>query len=606
MTSTPLIRPHPQLDECGLGYLARVAHSNGHRLASDLFSLGGFRIPLSELAERLGVEKTILQQLLPPWPKWVEDRWKDTDQCIRRATVLTRIRVCPHCFMDEAYIKAAWSTAFAVTCPKHQVELRDRCDECLTPLTWLSGQFGRCRCGRNFSDMASEAASDWTCEVAARLLPSCDTSQKGLFDVRGSSISTLGSYELTTLLFALGPIVEARPKSRTGAVPGLYDVARARSYVEAAANLLDDWPARFRGVLQRNVEEHAEASSLCQSMGLIYRILYSRALSDTAFDFLRNELRAYALEVWRGRLDRRYRRLGATEAGDILTGKALLEALGLSFNRVRALTSAGELPAVTLRSPHGRPFTYCKRTDVATVKRRLHAQLDLRAAAGFLGLGRRRVRALLEAGHLAGTYSDGRWRIERSELRLLSAQPALRTVPPQLELVTVGHALRYLHLDDRMGSDLLRRVQIGEIRHYGWQSTVRNLATLRVARADIESIHQEAGRRAGLGISAIVAAKELGVKSEVVYQLMDTGLLTSRTVTIGGRQQRLMTSCAMQIFKSQYCSLVQVAKQWNMSPRAALGILLGQQLLPVVGPQSGGCRQYFFRRDVVARASVAK
>ncbi|WP_232232359.1 helix-turn-helix domain-containing protein [Cupriavidus sp. amp6] len=341
-------------------------------------------------------------------------------------------------------------------------------------------------------------------------------------------------------------------------------------------------------------------------MGLIYRILYSRALSDAAFDFLRNELRAYTLEVWRGRFDRRYRRLGYTETDDILTGKSLLAALGLSFGRVRALTSAGELPAVTLRSPHGRPFTYCKRVDVATVKRRLHALVDLRAAARILGLGRRRVRALLEAGLLAGTYSGGKWHIDRSELRLLSAQPALRTVPPQIELVAVGHALRYLHLDDRMGSELLRRVQVGEICHYGWQSTARNLATLRVARTDIELIRHEADRREGLGMSATAAAKELGIKSEVVYQLLDAGLLTSRMVTVGGRRQRLVTQQAIQTFNSKYCSLVEVAKCWCMSHRAALGVLIGQQLLPIVGPQSGDCRQYFFRREVVARASVAK
>lgn len=605
MNRTLLIRPHPFFDESAQSYLARVAHANGHRSASTLLDVGGRPIPLSELARTLGTTDSTLQGLAPPWPKWVLDRWTGTDGCTRRCTSIHRIRFCPSCFKAQPYIRASWGLAFSVACPIHRVILRDSCDQCLTPITWLGFPFGRCVCERALGDMTTEVACDWTCGVATQLLSTTAIAVAGRPEMCDSAIANLGRRELLTLLLALAPIADGRPVKRTGSIPGLHEVARAKSYVEAVADLLDEWPRRFRAFLQRRVDEQRGASSLSRVMGSIYKILYSRTIGDAAFDFLRDEFQVFALAAWPGRLDRRYRRLRISGgAKDVLTGKALQEALGLSYSHVRALTLSGALPSVTLRSTHGRFFTYCKRNDVTAVTRHLQAFVDLRAAANTLGIGRGRVRALLEAKVILGTYSSGKWRIDRSELLALSARPALRIVPTAVELVTVGHVLRYLHVDDQVCVELLRRVRAGEIRHYG--PVVGNLATLRVARADVELIRHKVAGGEDLGLAATVVAEVLGVKSEVVYQLIDAGLLMSSTVTIGGRRQRLVTQHAMQIFKANYCSLVEVAKQWGISHRAALKVLRGQQLLPIVGPQSGNCRQYFFNREVVACASVGR
>ena len=94
-------------------------------------------------------------------------------------------------------------------------------------------------------------------------------------------------------------------------------------------------------------------------------------------------------------------------------------------------------------------------------------------------------------------------------------------------------------------------------------------------------------------LSVDEAARLLGVKQQVAYQLVNIGLLKSVKQYSAG--QRINKS-SVEDFKRSYISLAEIAIQQEMSPRATLKMI---KVKPVCSPDLGGCRQYFFKRNAV-------
>lgn len=89
------------------------------------------------------------------------------------------------------------------------------------------------------------------------------------------------------------------------------------------------------------------------------------------------------------------------------------------------------------------------------------------------------------------------------------------------------------------------------------------------------------------------AAKVLGIKQEVAYDLVRKGLL--RSTTAGALGQR-MSGADIELFQATYVSLANLARDGRRSPRALLAEL---PATPVCGPAIDGARQYFYRRSEV-------
>ena len=91
-------------------------------------------------------------------------------------------------------------------------------------------------------------------------------------------------------------------------------------------------------------------------------------------------------------------------------------------------------------------------------------------------------------------------------------------------------------------------------------------------------------------LSVDEAARRLGLKQQVTYELVARGLIAS---VVLGRCRRV-TPQAIECFRTTYVSLSEIASTHDMAPRRMLA-LLGCQ--PTCGPGVDGARQYFYRRD---------
>jgi len=86
------------------------------------------------------------------------------------------------------------------------------------------------------------------------------------------------------------------------------------------------------------------------------------------------------------------------------------------------------------------------------------------------------------------------------------------------------------------------------------------------------------------------AAKRLGLKQQVVYDLVKRGFLVSIQDELFGRR---VTQAGLEDFRANYISLAEYAKSLNRAPR---WLLQTRPVKPISGPMIDGCRQYFFKR----------
>jgi len=91
-------------------------------------------------------------------------------------------------------------------------------------------------------------------------------------------------------------------------------------------------------------------------------------------------------------------------------------------------------------------------------------------------------------------------------------------------------------------------------------------------------------------LSVDLAARVLGVKQQVAYELVAKGLLKT---TPCSSNARAISAAQLQAFKNQYVSLVEIATNWGRSPK---WVFLNIEASPVCGPSIDGTRQYFFLR----------
>nr|WP_240991232.1 hypothetical protein [Cupriavidus taiwanensis] len=94
-------------------------------------------------------------------------------------------------------------------------------------------------------------------------------------------------------------------------------------------------------------------------------------------------------------------------------------------------------------------------------------------------------------------------------------------------------------------------------------------------------------------MSVDLAAKKIGVKQQVAYELIARGLLSAE-IRDGFRRVYLD---AIKVFCETYVSLGELAASRGMTPRRLLATL---PIKPVCGPTVDGARQYFYRREALA------
>ncbi|MDK6080432.1 hypothetical protein QPM04_25820, partial [Massilia varians] len=168
-------------------------------------------------------------------------------------------------------------------------------------------------------------------------------------------------------------------------------------------------------------------------------------------------------------------------------------------------------------------------------------------------------------------------------------------IPLETATVTLNHALRYWRISAAELGALIRAAKKQDIQ-YDLALTSR-LSEMRFRESVLRAWLRDARDATTTWVSISRAAELLGLKEQVVYELVARNFLVADVVAKGGRAFRRIALPSLQNFEETYIAVAELAKQRSTSSKALL-----QQITTraVTGPDIDGARQYFFRRADLA------
>jgi hypothetical protein len=380
----------------------------------------------------------------------------------------------------------------------------------------------------------------------------------------------------------------------------LHRVEKALVLANATALLLEDWPKNFHALLHRARSEHLDASHLAQAYGPMYRVLY-RDLAAPSFDPLRQVFEQHLHDNWFGLLGRRNRwlRIDTISTHPRQSATSVAEKTKVGVAAIRHLAECETVSAYTVHHGSGRVARAFPEEVIQHIQHLKQDSVTLRDGASILRVARRRVRELLDAG-LIRAWVDRRranastWWLSKSDVMMLATigeriASARGDRPFCVSLRTVLKTWRFQQGEFPA---LVRAMLAKEL-------TVRRPLTLTAGLGCVELLPEELrgwlsnlrrGNQAWLSIDE--AARRLGLKQQVAYELVARGLIVS---SIQDRGRRIAPQ-AIDSFRCAYVSLSELAAEKSMAPRRMLALLKSR---PVCGPRVDGARQYFYRREDV-------
>lgn len=582
-----LVRPRPFDHEAAISYLIRISQANGFSTPRQLWLAmqnGENPTSLNELMNWVGVRVDSEVSLLGPVPHY----WKSSVHVMEGLGINDYnhhfMRWCPHCLAESQHLHSTWGLKLQCVCEKHGTPLTDCCPSCGALQRFERSNIGHCSCGARLDrgDCGTTSPKGWAIN---RWLA------HGSGD--DAAFSNLSVADWHRLVRFLGQFTADSQPKRPGQIAGLHHLVVASVVIRRTAELLDDWPHQFNEFLAVLQGQGSAKHSLRQSFGRLYRVLY-HDLRAPVFQFLRDEFEEHLKENWWGFVCKRNRSFKSETVTNHprLTLETAARQAGTSTSLVRHLIQAELIPGVEERLPSGRHLRSVHQNEVGRIFALAEGAMTLKETANFLALPERRVRELVMAGLLTPivsriTTNAAAWLFSKEQLSALSdLKGAVQDKP---KLVSFHQILKSWSLRKGELPALTKALMGGAL-----SSAIATPGPIGKVLLDASQVHSWLGKHriaTNDWLSVDLAARVLGVKQQVAYELVAKGLLKT---TPCASNARAISAAQLQAFKNQYISLVEVAINCGRSPRWVLQKI---RVLPICGPSVDGGRQYFFRRD---------
>jgi len=528
-----LVRPPARRDESYLGYRLRIAFVNG----------------LSN----------------PSWLNCI-------DVTLPKANGIARW--CPLCLaVPDCYWREAWESGPAA-CFLHQSWLTSNCGRCGRMLRWKQVRLTACICG---SQLHSEDFDAFSPDL-----------EKLLSTSHESGIDLLHVEERWALARLLGALSQYGLQGKP-----LKKASRQKTYVERllvsdGASLLVERNRCFN-LLDRMRVPQVNVSNLPLLSEIFPNLLwmFRKELSEDACAWMLELLDAYlAYSSQRGvpiLWERKGISVGGGQPGRPKTRNST----------IASLLSQTESAVPIRRTGAGRRKFLVSHVDLEHLRGARSSFMRLKTAARYAGMSVERVVALAKANVIVARGSS----IDKKSIdRLLCsiAEASVQAVQELRDPIRFSEALRlYVPVD-------------ASVRFFNWivggavsLAVESNVApTLRntyVDRQDVMSLMRGSAQQ-GTQISIVEAAGRLGIKQEVMYHLINIGLVGTRTGKLGRRAARVVEVNELNKFAEQFLPLITLASASGISAREAPDWAKQHGIEIVTGPSVDGGRQYWVRR----------
>ena len=605
MLALPVV-PTPFEDEDLLGFLARCANASA--------------LTVAELVKAF---RSASQTDTRSWVREVENPliWGNQfDELLHPSTRPARAwshrnrKFCPHCMIEAGYWRASWSLMLVTCCPRHGIWLQERCGSCGATLSIEAMRCFRCDvCGKLLADadLAAQPAGREALWIAQQL--ALRVARPGERSTHITNDLTLSEFHELSLRVGVRGIIVNTNKPLKLKDAGALTVAMP--IAEMAGKALMNWPYGFEGVLDGIREQRRNASSwkIREAMGPIYKDIY-HYLKDPRFDFVRTAFESYIRDHWEAPLACRNRNIGLqlvrTHAWVPVCEAARRS--GVEPALLRRMAKGREIPTRERTHKSGRCARIVNVGAVRNYAGRVQQAMTAEQTAARLGISRRRIRQLLEAGLLAalgGTPRAGqRWWIDSISLdrcahsgRQMATEPKNAVSVTQLAKCSIASAESFV--------SLIGAIQTGELSVWVPPGSKQEMGKWRLSKDDLVKWRSVAEVVGASRLSVSDVALQLGVKPEVAYALVRAKLLPATADSAGRRVAQWVDIHALSAFQEQYILGTELAALARTSPKQMAQRLKACGIQPIAGPGPArtSCRQYVWRRTAdVLSAAVAE
>lgn len=601
------VLPDPHDDEDLLGFLCRTAQLNA--LTS---------------AELLKAFRCAAMEDVASWTKgggrpaaWanqsVELRYPGTRPA--RAWNYRSRKFCPSCLGDAPYWRASWSLMLVTCCTRHSSWLQDCCGTCGASLSIDAMGHSHCtNCGAPLFGVNTETggASKGALWVSRQL--ALRISQKRVNTNHVTAHLTLPDFHEVALRIGIrGDTADRRKPLR---LRDAGTLAVAKPIADGAGNALMAWPKGFYCLLDTIRERRAYAVDwrIRNAMGPIYQDIY-RHLNDARFDFIRQAFEGYVHDRWEAPLARRNRNLGP----QIVRGHQWVPVpdaarkVGVDPSLLRRMGVHHEIPTRELVTDSGRLARVINLSAAIDSADRLRRAMTLEQAASQLEISDNRVRQLLTAGllvALGGPPRAGeRWWIDLASIEQCS-RCGRRVITKNEHSVSVAHIAKYQISEAKQFVAMILAIQSGQLSVWVPPQARQQIGSWLLNEEEVANWRSQEQEKRPVRLSINDVALQLGVKQEVAYALVRSGILPAVVEKIGRRAAQWVNASALHQFRKRYVLGNELARLSGTSPKQIAQRLRISGILPVAGPTSASapCRQYIWKRtrNILALAAAKK
>ncbi|WP_232431542.1 helix-turn-helix domain-containing protein [Cupriavidus sp. UYPR2.512] len=384
---------------------------------------------------------------------------------------------------------------------------------------------------------------------------------------------------------------------------------------EGAGRALMNWPYGFEDMLGAIREKRRNASSwkMREAMGPIYWDIY-HYLKGPRFEFVRTAFESYVRDHWEAPIACRNRNIGLPLVRNH-TWVAVCEAAkrsGVEPALLKRMAKGREIPTREQTHKSGRCTRIVNLASVGDYAGRVQQAMSAEQAATHLGISRKRIRQLLDAGLLAvlgGTPRAGqRWWIDPRSLdrcahsgRKMATEPKNSVSVTQLAKYTIASAESFV--------SLISAIQTGELPVWVPPGSKQEIGKWRLRKDNLVKWRAVTEEVRASRLSVDDVAVQLGVKQEVAYALVRAKLVPATIDSAGRRVAQWVDIHALSEFREQYILGTELAALARTSPKQMAQRLKACGIQPIAGPASAPifCRQYVWQRTPgVLSAAVAE
>ncbi|KVC92347.1 hypothetical protein WI76_03835 [Burkholderia ubonensis] len=241
-------------------------------------------------------------------------------------------------------------------------------------------------------------------------------------------------------------------------------------------------------------------------------------------------------------------------------------------------------------------------TDVQRLMEIQRSFVAPKTAARYIGMSVKRVEALAKAGLID---TNGKRINTKSLDRLLDSilTASGQGIRPLDDPISLAEALRlYVSIDASAAFFCL--LVDGKIRPVVAHDQTPTLRTIYVDKGDAISANRTPSESETL-MSIVEAARRLGIKQEVMYHLVNAGLVRTRIARLRNRTMRAINIDDLRDFTATFLPLAVFARSVGISVRNAPDWAVQHGIEIIMGPSVDGGRQYWIRKPVDWDASAS-